>query len=281
MEVIWTLQSLDATDCIDILLVTGVIFLALQAVRGSQAVSLLRGILILLLTVWLLASFFPFTAFTWLLRGALISLAVAVPVIFQQELRRIVDLVGRSGAMLLNRPRYESTRQHVISEVCAAAGRLSERQHGGLIVIERFVNLNEYVATGVPLDSIITDDLLTTAFWPKTELHDGAVIIQNNRLAAASCVLPLSAVRRMPDRSMGLRHRAALGISEVSDAVAVVISEESGNISLVNNGRFIRRLDTKRLYTILNEFYGDKQVTGRARWLQPLRDFVQEVRGKS
>ncbi len=266
MEVIWTLQSLDATACIDIFLVAVVIFLALQVVRGSQAISLLRGTLILLLVGWLLTNFFPFRAFSWLLRGALISLTVAVPVIFQNELRRAVDLIGRAGYGIFARPDRETDRHRLIREICAATERLSERLHGGLIVIERRVSLHEYIDTGVPLESIVTDDLLTTAFWPKTELHDGAIIIRNNRIAAASCVLPLSAVRRMPERSMGLRHRAALGISEVSDAVAVVISEESGAISLVNNGRFIRRLDSKRLYTILNEFYGDTRREFRFAW---------------
>lgn len=275
MEVIWTLQSLDATACVDIFLVAIIIYLALRLVRGSQAASLLRGTIIIWLIVWVLSNFFPLVAFSWLLRGLLLSLAVAVPVIFQQELRRTVDMVGRAGLRLLDRPDHETDRQRVIREICAATEVLSDRLHGGLIVLERRDHLEEYIGTGIPLDSVITADLLTTTFWPKTELHDGAAIIRTNRIAAAACVLPLSAVRRMPDRSMGLRHRAALGISEVSDAVAVIISEESGQISLVNNGRFIRRLDAKRLQTILNEFYGEPPPENL---FQSVRTFFEELR---
>ncbi|MBN1284886.1 MAG: diadenylate cyclase CdaA [Anaerolineae bacterium] len=275
MEVIWTLQSLSATACLDIFLVAAVIYLALRLVRGSQAASLLRGTIIIWLIVWVLSNFFPLVAFSWLLRSLLLSLAIAVPVIFQQELRRAVDMVGRAGIRILNRPGQETDRQRVIREICAASEVLSDRLHGGLIVIERRDHLDEYINTGIPLDSVITADLLTTAFWPKTELHDGAAIVRANRIAAAACVLPLSAVRRMPDRSMGLRHRAALGISEVSDAVAVVISEESGHISLVNNGRFVRRLDAKRLQTILNEFYGEPP---QENLVQSIRTFVDELR---
>jgi diadenylate cyclase len=280
MEVIWILENLDATACIDILLVALTIYLALQLIRGTQAISLLRGTLILLLVVWLLTNIFPFRAFSWLVRGALISLAVAVPIIFQQEIRRAVDMIGRAGITLVARQGREGSHQRVIREICAAAERLSERQHGGLIVLEREVNLQEYVETGVPLDAVASANLLTTAFWPRTELHDGAAIIRDDRIAAAACILPLSAARRLPERGMGLRHRAALGISEVSDAVAVVVSEENGNISLANNGRLIRRLDGNRLYTILNEFYGDARREARFPWLQRLRELV-EARSRS
>ncbi|GAB4453625.1 MAG: diadenylate cyclase CdaA [Anaerolineae bacterium] len=257
MEVFWILQTLDWIDVVDILVVAIAIFLALQLIRGTQAVSLLRGTLILLLIVWLLTNLVRLVAFSWLVRGLVIMAAVAVPIIFQQELRRAVDMVGRARILTFARQSHESSRQRVIREICAAAERLSERRHGGLIVLEREISLREYVETGVRVDAVVTDELLTTTFWPKTELHDGAVIISADRIAAAACVLPLSAARQMPDRNMGLRHRAALGISEVSDAVAVVISEENGSISLAANARIIRRLDSERLYTLLNEFYGD------------------------
>lgn len=257
MEVIWTLQTLDWAAVVDILLVAITFFLVLQIVRGTQAVSLLRGTLIVLIIVLLLTNLVNLRAFSWLARAALISLAVAVPIIFQQELRRAVDMIGRTPIIGFSRPGRESSRQRVIRAICAAAQMLSERRHGGLIVLEREISINEYIDTGVKLDALVSDGLLTTTFWPKTELHDGAVIIRGDRIAAAACVLPLSAARQLPDRSMGLRHRAALGISEVSDAVAVVISEENGHISLASNGRVIRRLDGERLYTLLNEFYGD------------------------
>ena len=276
MEVIWTLQTLDGAAIVDVLLVAITIFVALQLVRGTQAVSLLRGTLIVLLIVWLLTNLIDLRAFGWLIRGVVFSLAVAVPIIFQQELRRAVDLIGRTRVGF-SRHEHLTSRQRVVREICAAAALLSERRHGGIIVLERRVNLNEFINTGVRLDAMVSDDLLTTTFWPKTALHDGAVIIRGDRIAAAACVLPLSSARQMPDRSMGLRHRASLGISEVSDAVAVVISEENGNISLANNGRIIRRLDSDRLYTLLNEFYGDTRAAGG--WVQRVRDlFITESR---
>ncbi len=274
MEVIWTLQNLNWTAVLDILVVAVAIFLALQLVRGTQAVSLLRGTLILLLIVWLLTNLISLVAFSWLVRGALIMFAVAVPIIFQQELRRAVDMIGRTRIVWFARQSRESNRQRVIREICAAVERLSERRHGALIVLERETNLSEYLDTGVKLDALVSDELLTTTFWPKTELHDGAVIIRVDRIVAAACVLPLSAARQMPERNMGLRHRASLGISEVSDAVAVVVSEENGNISLANNGRIIRRLDGERLYTLLNEFYGDARR--EASLLQRLRSALEE-----
>jgi diadenylate cyclase len=142
--------------------------------------------------------------------------------------------------------------------VVSAAARLSERRHGALIVMARTDSLDEFVSTGVLLQAQVTPELLLQIFYPNTPLHDGAVILAGMRVVAASCVMPLSAsgvLARSPERQMGLRHRAALGISEVTDAVAVVVSEETGNISVVHGGRMIRRLDAERLENILRAFY--------------------------
>ncbi len=148
--------------------------------------------------------------------------------------------------------------QDAITAVVSAAGRLSDRKHGALIVMQRTDALDEYVRTGVLMKANVTPELLLQVFYPNTPLHDGAVITNGNVLVAASCVMPLSAsgvLTRSPERQMGLRHRAALGISEVTDAVAVVVSEETGYISVVHGGRMIRRLDGERLENILRAFY--------------------------
>ena len=145
-----------------------------------------------------------------------------------------------------------------IKAVVSAAARLSARQHGALIILQRNDSLHEYILTGVQMNARVTPELLLQVFFPNTPLHDGAVIISDNVLAAAACVMPLSAsgiLNRSPDRQMGLRHRAALGISEASDAIAVVVSEETGSISIAHNGRMIRRLDSERLENVLNAFY--------------------------
>jgi diadenylate cyclase len=159
----------------------------------------------------------------------------------------------------------------LIETVCITAQRLSDRRYGALIVIEREVPLADYKETGVVLDAELTPQLLLQIFHINTPLHDGAAIIEKDRIAAAGCVMPLSSsgtLSRSTDRSMGLRHRAALGISEVSDAVSVVVSEETGGISVTHNGRIIRRLDQARLKNILTAFFRPR-TTGRfPGWLE-------------
>jgi diadenylate cyclase len=170
-----------------------------------------------------------------------------------------LERIGRAGSIFrvggqLSHFEIEETIQSVVS----ACARLSARQHGALIIMQRLDGLDEYVETGVRMSAQVTPELLLQVFYPNTPLHDGAVIIGNTRLIAAACVMPLSAsgiLTRSPERQMGLRHRAALGISEASDAVAVVVSEETGSISIAHAGRMIRRLDPERLQNILTAFY--------------------------
>jgi diadenylate cyclase len=184
-------------------------------------------------------------------------LAVAIPIIFQPELRRALERLGRSSGGLFSQATPEEVQVYISDQVCKASKKLSERRHGALIVLQRGSSLQAYVNTGVVIDSQVTVDLLLTVFWPKTELHDGAVIIDSKgRMAAAASVLPLSASRNLPDQKMGTRHRASLGISEISDALCVVVSEESGKIAITNGGRMVSRLEPERLRTILNAMYG-------------------------
>lgn len=256
MELLWALDNLTPTALVDILLVALVFFGASFFFRGTQAIALLRGMVLVLVSLLLISSVFNLLAVRWLLENILVVLGIAIPVIFQPELRRALEQLGRAG-ILLNRQTPETLRMKVLDEVCQAAEKLSERRHGALIVLQRNSSLQEYVRTGIPLDSEVTAQLLLTIFWPKTELHDGAAIIDvNGRVASAASVLPLTASRNVPDPKLGTRHRAALGISEVSDAVVVVVSEETGKIAITNGGRMIPRLDAKRLRTILNALYG-------------------------
>ncbi|MBI5670788.1 MAG: TIGR00159 family protein [Chloroflexi bacterium] len=259
MELLWVLENLTPTDLIDILLVALVFYGASFFIRGTQAVALLRGMVIVLVSMLVISSVFNLLALRWLLENTVVVLGIAIPVIFQPELRRALEQLGRAG-LLLNRQAPESVRAKVIEEVCQAAEKLSERRHGALIVLQRNSSLQEYIRTGIPLNSEVTAQLLLTIFWPKTELHDGAAIVnQQGRLASAASVLPLTASRNLPDPKLGTRHRAAIGISEVSDAVIVVVSEETGKISIANAGRLIPRLDIKRLQTVLNALYGEER----------------------
>jgi diadenylate cyclase len=279
---LWTIRDITLSDFIDIALVTLLFFLISFLFRGTQAITLLRGALLILATVTVLAVVFQLQALRWLLSNSLFFLSVAIPVIFQPELRRALERLGRARIFGGQQASSETNAQ-VIESVCNAAERLSERNHGALIVLERESNLDEFVRTGVPVDGFVTTALLLTVFWPKTDLHDGAVIINRaGRIASAAAVLPLSASRNLPQKKQGTRHRAGLGITEVSDAICVVVSEETGRISVANGGRMIPRLDRRRLMTILNALYTPEQTRRNSLWVritEQVRGFVGGLRG--
>jgi diadenylate cyclase len=246
-------------DLIDILLVTLIIFGVLMLIRGTRAVQVLRGLLVLAAFIFLLAQVFDLRAFNWLVDNMLPVLLFAIPVIFQPELRRALEQLGLAGRY------FRLFRRDDVNPVVLAfkdaALRLSQRRHGALVVFEQDTGLQEYIDTGVILNAEPSPELFLTIFNKHTELHDGAVIVRESRLVAAACVLPLSTTS-LSDRQMGLRHRAALGISEVSDAVAVVVSEETGQVSIAHNGRILRRQDIARLDSILHAFLtGPRQST--------------------
>ncbi|HKY84772.1 MAG TPA: diadenylate cyclase CdaA [Anaerolineales bacterium] len=266
------IQRLNWLSVLDLLLVTAVLYVLLRLVRGTRAVVLLRGMVVLVVGLAVLTSLVPLPGFTWLLRTMLPALLIAIPVIFAPEIRRALERLGRAGP-LFNMGVGPSDLELTIASLTTGAQRLSDRGLGGLIVIEREVRLGEYLETGVALDAILSPELMLQIFHVNTPLHDGAVILRGDRIAAAACVLPLSSSGTLSpsrDRQMGLRHRAALGISEVSDAVAVVISEENGAISVAHNGRMIRRLDPARLRNILFAFYRPRPAGTLPAWLTRL-----------
>jgi len=266
LELLWTVSNFELRDLVDIVLVTLLFFGISFLFRRAQAVALLRGTLFVLVGLILVSGIFQLQALQWLLQNSLFVLAVAIPVIFQPELRRALERLGRTRIFASEQATEEVTSR-IIEEVCNAAERLSERRHGALIVLERENALEEFTRTGVAMDSYVSASLLLTIFWPKTDLHDGAVIVNRaGRVAASAAVLPLSASRNLPQKKQGTRHRAALGITEVSDAICVVVSEETGRISVANGGRMIPRLDKKRLQTILNALYTPEQVSSDGMW---------------
>ncbi len=263
-------ERFDLLSAVDVFLVTLAVFFLLRLVRGTQAIVLLRGMIVLVVTIAVPTSLLNLPAFTWLLENSLPALLVAIPVIFAPEIRRALERLGRTSNMLF----LSAAPDHIealIGTVCITAQRLSDRRYGALIVIEREIPLDDYKETGVALDAELTPQLLLQIFHINTPLHDGAAIIEKDRIAAAGCVMPLSSsgpLSRSTERQMGLRHRAALGISEVSDAVSVIVSEETGGISVTHNGRIIRRLDQARLKNILTAFFRPR-TTGRfPGWLE-------------
>lgn len=241
------------------MLVTLIFFVLLYSLRDTQAMALLRGMIMLIVAITLITSLVELPAFSWLARNALPATLLALPVIFAPEIRRTLERIGRAGTFMpVTTKSTDTALEETIRAVVEAAKRLSARNHGALIIMQRLDHLDEYIQTGVQLNAKVTPELLLQIFYPNTPLHDGGVIIVDSKIVSAACVMPLSAsgvLNRTPERQMGLRHRASLGISEVSDAIAVVVSEETGGISIAHSGRMLRRLDPERLENILIAFF--------------------------
>ncbi|HRJ74464.1 MAG TPA: diadenylate cyclase CdaA [Anaerolineales bacterium] len=251
-------QRISWLSMLDILLVTLIFFALLYTLRDTQAMALLRGMILLVVALILLTSLVDLPAFSWIAQNSLPALLLALPVIFAPEIRRTLERLGRAGNFVSISSTDSTGIEDTIRAVVTATTRLSARQHGALIVLQRLDNLEEFSQTGVQLNAKVTPELLLQIFYPNTPLHDGGVIIVNSKVTAAACVLPLSAsgiLNRTPERQMGLRHRAALGTSENSDAIALVVSEETGAISIAHSGRMLRRLDPERLENILTAFF--------------------------
>ncbi|HEY9857275.1 MAG TPA: diadenylate cyclase CdaA [Stenomitos sp.] len=243
-------------DLLDILLVSVVLYRLFLLIKGTRAVQLLRGVL-LLLVAYLLSRALQLNTITWLVQSTATMIIVAIPVVFQPELRRALSLLGQGEIFrseLFGKSTADTTR--VVDEVVMAVRMLSARKIGALIILERQTGLNEFIETGTTIQGLVTADLLTSLFFPNSPLHDGAVIIRGDRIVAAGALLPLSEnFRRTQKRPIGTRHRAALGLSETTDAVAVVVSEETGVISVAQMGQLQRHLTEDDLRAMLTGLY--------------------------
>ncbi len=263
------MRALEPVDFVDIVLVAGIFYAVLFLVRGTRAVQLIRGVLVVALATFLLSGVASLRGFHWLLQIILPALFVAVPVIFQPELRRALEQLGRAG-VIINRAPSEGEASSIVSVVALASRRLAERRLGALLVLERDTALGDLAERGVRLDAEATVELITQLFVKNSPLHDGAVILRGGRVAAAAVVLPIGELRAndLP-AGLGTRHLAAVSVTESTDALAVVVSEETGGISLARDGRLVRRLDEGELSRLLYEHYVVRH--GRAEWLRPLR----------
>jgi len=262
MEIV---RRLDFRAVLDIALIAAAIYSVLLWLRGTSAMALIRGIAIVAAVALVLGDLLNLTVVNWLLRNSLTALLVAVPIIFQPELRRALERVGRTG-MRSWRGRLPAEGVH--TTLAAAARQCSDLHFGALIVLERETGLQDYVDTGVRIDALPTVPLLTSIFFLNSPLHDGAVIVRDARIAAAGCTLPLAE----PDASsaLGTRHRAALGISERTDAVVIVVSEETGEISLASNGKLLRRIPPQQLAAHLDGGSGLQTQDSEAPLLPPV-----------
>lgn len=235
-------------DVADILIVAVLVYVTINLIRGTRAVQMLVGLAVLA-GVYALAQSFELYTLSWILRAFLGSFFLLVVVLFQDDIRRALTRVGR--ARLFGGDR--GARSLVIDEVTRAATELAGKKIGALIVLERDVGLSPFLESGIPVDAEVSWELLYSIFHPQSPMHDGAAIVRNGRLAAAGCFLPLTHDPTV-SRSLGSRHRAAIGISEESDAAVVVVSEEQGRISLVHEGEILRNCDAETLRTGLERF---------------------------
>ena len=244
---------LKVTDLIDILLIAFIVYQLLKLIKETRAMQLVKGILILFF-VFEISTWFRLTTLNYLLRSAMQVGMFAIVVIFQPELRSLLEKMGRSrvGKIITIGVSTAESQTIAIREIVRAAVNLSAEKVGALIVIERETKLGDIIGTGTLIDADVSSALLENIFVPKTPLHDGAVIIRADRIHTAGCLLPLTSNENL-SRELGTRHRAALGISEASDAVVVVVSEETGKISIALSGALTRNLDEESLTAALKK----------------------------
>lgn len=232
-------------NVIDIVIVAIALLWAMRLISRTRAVPLLKGLAFLVAATGV-SDFFGLSLVNWILEKVLTGIVVALPVVFYPELRRALEQLGRG--QIFSRSFFLDKGQvlDLVTEVIRAVEYLVEHNWGGLIVIERETGLREYLDTGVELDSVVSMELITTIFQPNNLLHDGAVVIRGNRLVNAGVVLPLSDNPNI-SKKLGTRHRAGLGVSEVSDCISIIISEETGTVSLVESGHMVRGLNSETL----------------------------------
>jgi diadenylate cyclase len=246
LQLVEVVRHLSVAEVIDVAVVTFLVYQLLLLLRGTQGTQIVVG-LILLAVVGVVATQLNLVLLSWLFRNATFFIVIAVIVMFQPELRRALDQLGRISHIGRPLSRF-NTRQYneAISEAIRAAERLSSKRTGALIAFERDVGLEDYAATGVRINGDISTEVLQSIFYPNSPLHDGAVIVRGNRIIAAGCLLPLPEEGTVRER-LGTRHRAALGLSLASDALVLVVSEETGNISVVEEGKISSNLDPDSL----------------------------------
>lgn len=255
--------SLSWWDVVDILVMAVLIYEGLKLIRGTRAAQMVVGSAVIAF-LYFFSQWAPLETVNWAIRNIFGYIVFAAIVLFQADLRRALAHFGRTEVFRLLGRRAE-VEDEVVEEVVVAATSLAEKRIGAIIVLERAIGLRNFVESGIPLDARVTHDLLVTIFQPSAPLHDGAVIIQEDRIAAAACFLPLT-VNPQLSRELGSRHRAAIGLTEENDAVALVVSEESGKISLAVEGRIERGLGASSLRTRLQQLLrevGRSPASGR------------------
>ena len=261
----------DWRDWLDIALVTVLIYYGLKLLLRTRANSVFKGIIIIFVVAWI-SDVLQLHTISWAIQLILNTGIIVLVVLFQPELRRALDQLGRSkiSTQMFNTQRRQRARhsEQVVGEIVKALTNMARKRIGALIVIERQTSLSDIAESGTHIDAEITDPLIENIFEPNTPLHDGAVIIRNERILAAACILKLSDDYSI-SRELGTRHRAAIGMTESTDAVTLIVSEETGIISMAREGRLTRYLDTKSLTILLTELFAPDHLTPS--WLSMFR----------
>lgn len=252
MEFLALLWRRYLVNIVDILIVAYITYKLFMLLKGTRAIQVLRGIFILILATFV-ARALHFQTVSWILKGVWVAGVIAIVIVFQPELRSVLAQIGK-GPVLKS---FFSEELVFVDEIVKALERLSKKGFGALIILEQDTGLRNYVESGVIINGEVTADLLCSIFMSRAPIHDGAVIVQNERLIAAGCVLPLTREPRV-SKILGTRHRAAIGITEVSDAWAIVVSEETGDISLAHNRKLERKIDIKELHSKITQLYKAK-----------------------
>lgn len=272
------ISSVRVVDVVDIIIVAYLVFKLLMLTWETRASSVLKGLTILLLVSWI-SKILNLRALNWIIMLIVNSGTVVVVVLFQPEIRRALERIGSGSATILQRIRfgdYHSSYAQIVSEMTGAMLNLSKRKVGALIVIEQKTGLKDVIESGTTTDAIISAQLLENIFEPNTPLHDGAVIIRDARIVAAACILTNSEDRSI-SRELGTRHRAGLGISETTDAIAFIISEETGIISMAKQGRLTRHLDANSLSQTLSSIFSVPELIGPLRSLLSMSKYKDKA----
>lgn len=264
-------------DIVDVGIVSYIIYKLILLVRGTRAVQLLKGIFVLIVA-WAISTWFNLYTLKWLMNQMFTFGVVSVLIIFQPELRRALEQLGRGKLFARSYTMERDVVNDQIDGVIKAVQFMAKRKIGALIVFERTTGVNELIESGIQMESKITSELLINIFSPNTPLHDGAVIIRGNQIMAAACYLPLSE-NPFISKELGTRHRAAIGVSEVSDAISVVVSEETGQVSLSLNGMIVRDINEESLISKLFEEL-TSQTTGRSKERATVSSFWKRKGGQ-
>lgn len=267
-------QQFTIWSALDVLLLAIIFYQILLLIRGTRAAQILIGML-LVVGLFVMSNVFPLTTVNWMMNKFYSSFIIILIIIFQDDIRHVLSSMGRRNIFV---GQDRSTSLHIIDEISRAASALAAKRIGALIVIERGIILTRYVDIGIPLDAKISKEILMSIFHPSSPIHDGAIILQQGRIAAAGCFLPLTRDEHV-DPNLGTRHRAALGISEETDAMVVLVSEEGASVAIVENGKILRKPDGRSLREDLANrlILENEQVSRTAPLIGRLRNYATKL----